>query len=301
MTSSVVGVACMSHSPGITGFPERADPWAAKAVLAGFDQLADVVDEVDPDAFVMVSTEHFTNFFVANLPSFAVGTAAAYDLPASDAFASFLGIERRRYPGHPALGEAVYRGLLSQEFDPALVAGGYGFDEAFAVPLTLLARGRDVPVVPIVVNAVHAPYPSLARCHRLGAAIRRIVEAQGAAQRVMVLGTGGLSHWVGLPGAGTIDTEFDRRVLDAFEAGRAERLLSLSDAELEASGNGAHEVRAWLVAAGAAGGAAFRTLAYEPVPAWLTGTAVAVADPANGAASGTASGTRTSIQAGGRP
>ncbi len=293
--SSLVGVACMSHSPGITGFPERADPGAAKAVLAGFDQLAGVVDELDPDAFVVVSTEHFTNFFVANLPSFAVGTAAGYDLPASDAFASFLGIARRRYPGHPALGEAIYGGLLAEEFDPALVAGGYGFDEAFAVPLSLLARVRDIPVVPIVVNAVHAPYPPLGRCHRLGAAIRRIVEAQRVARRVMVLGTGGLSHWVGVPGAGTIDTEFDRRVLDAFEAGQAERLLSLSDAELEASGNGAHEVRAWLVAAGAAGGARFRTLAYEPVPAWLTGTAVAVAAPGGD----TASGTRTSIEAGG--
>ena len=299
MTSSVVGVACMSHSPGITGFPERADPEAAKAVLAGVDQLAAVVDEADPDAFVVVSTEHFTNFFVSNLPSFAVGTATGYDLPASDAFAAFLGIERRRYPGHPTLGEALYAGLLAEEFDPALVAGGYGFDEAFGVPLSLLARGRDIPVVPIVVNAVHAPYPPLARCHRLGAAIRRIVEAQGVAERVMVLGTGGLSHWVGVAGAGTIDTEFDRRVLDAFEAGRAERLLSLSDAELEASGNGAHEVRAWLVAAGAAGGARFRTLAYEPVPAWLTGTAVAVAAPEAGTASVTASVTRTSIEAGG--
>jgi aromatic ring-opening dioxygenase catalytic subunit (LigB family) len=286
VSAALAGVACVSHSPGITGFPERADPVAAKTVLGAFDQLAAIIEEVRPDAFIVVSTEHFTNFFVANLPTFAVGTASGYDLPASDAFSSFLKIERRRYPGHSALGEAVYRGLLAEEFDPALVAGGYGFDEAFAVPLTLVARDRDVPVVPILVNAVHSPYPSLARCHRLGTAIRRIVDAQDLAARVIVLGTGGLSHWVGLPGAGTVDTDFDQRVLEAFEEGDAERLLSLTDAEIEASGNGAHEIRAWLVAAGAAGRARFSTLAYEPVPAWLTGTAVVVASPDGSTKSG---------------
>lgn len=278
MSSALVGIACASHSPGIIGFPERADPDVAKIVLGGFDELASVVEDLRPDALIIISTEHFTNFFVANLPTFAIGTATAYQLPASDAFSTFLRIEKRRYPGHAALGEAIYRGLLAEEFDPALVAGDYGFDEAFSVPLTLLARDRDIPVVPVILNAVHQPYPSLARCHRLGRAIRHIVDHQEVAARVVVLGTGGLSHWIGLPGAGTIDTKFDRRVLDAFEAGDAEQLLSLTDDEIEASGNGAHEIRSWLAAAGAAGRAPFRTLAYAPVPPWLTGTGVVVAD-----------------------
>ncbi len=270
----LVAAACVSHSPGLTGFPERAEPEPAREVLGGFDALATTVEAAQLDAIVMVSAEHFTNFSIANLPTFAVGTASTYELPATDAFSAFLRIGRHRHPGHAPLGEAVYRGLLRRDFDPALAAGGYGFDEGFAVPLTLLSGERPIPVVPLVVNAIHEPYPSLRRCHALGVALAEIIESQDVADRVMVIGTGGLSHWVGLPRAGEIDTAFDRRVLDAVAVGELESLLDLTDEEIDRSGNGAHELRAWLVAAGATGDSPFTVLAYEPIPAWLTGTCV---------------------------
>lgn len=272
----LVAAACVSHSPGLTGFPDAAEQGAARRVFEGFAELARSLARLRPDALVLVSAEHYTNFFVANLPSFAVGTAPAYELPANDAFAEFLGIDRRSYPGHAALGESLYRGLLARDFDPSLVAGGYGFDEGFAVPLALLgATEAPVPVVPVVVNAVHDPYPPLARCHALGQALARAVDDQDAAARVAVIGTGGLSHWVGLPRAGEIDEAFDARVLEALAEGRGAELCKLRDDEVEAAGNGAHEIRTWLAVAGAAGNAPFEVLAYEAVPAWLTGTCVA--------------------------
>lgn len=274
----VVLAACASHSPGITGFPERADPAAAAAVHGAFVELSRAVEALAPDAIVAVSAEHFTNFSLANLPTFALGAAPWFPLPASQAFADFLRLPVRRYPGHEALGEALFAHVVDAGFDPSYVAGDYGFDEGFAVPLALVCGERPVPVVPVVVNGVHAPYPSLARCHALGRAIAAGVAAQDVADRVVVLGTGGLSHWVGLPRAGEIDTAFDDRVLAALVAGRAEDLCALGDAELEQAGNGAHELRAWLVAAGAAGSAPWRVLAYEAVPAWLTGTAVVAAE-----------------------
>jgi protocatechuate 4,5-dioxygenase beta chain/2,3-dihydroxyphenylpropionate 1,2-dioxygenase len=282
MTGSIVAAACMSHSPGITGFPERADPVAARHVMEGFGRLAATMASVGPDAIVMVSAEHFTNFFIDNLPPFAIGTASGYELPASAAFASFLKIPQRRYPGHEALGRTLHAGLIASEFDPALVAGGYGFDEGFAVPLALVVGDRPVPVVPVVVNTVYPPYPSLRRCYAFGSALAGVLAAQDVAERVMVLGTGGLSHWVGLPRAGEIDEVFDREVLDAFASGQVERILDMGDDEIDRSGNGAHEVRAWVMVAGAVsaalggspGRAAFSVLAYEPVPAWLTGTCV---------------------------
>jgi len=278
----IVAAACVAHSPGLTGFPEKADPKKADAVLGGFSELASAVSVSGADAIVMVSGEHFTNFFVSNFPAFAVGTATDYQLPATEAFSSFLRIPFHRYPGHPALGDAVYRGLLARDFDPSLVAGGYGFDEGFAVPLTLLVGDDPIPVVPVIVNSVHEPYPTLRRCHALGVALGEIIESQDVAERVAVLGTGGLSHWVGLARAGEIDEAFDRRVIEALEKGEPEGLLNLSDAEIEAAGNGAHEIRSWLVAAAAAGHVPFTQLAYEPVPAWLTGTCVMQACTSDG-------------------
>jgi protocatechuate 4,5-dioxygenase beta chain/2,3-dihydroxyphenylpropionate 1,2-dioxygenase len=108
--------------------------------------------------------------------------------------------------------------------------------------------------------------------------LRDAIEATATARSVVVLATGGLSHWVGMPQAGTINEGFDRDFLIRLESGDAERLTDYDDAVLDAAGNGAHEIRTWLVAAGAAGkGVPFETLAYEPVPEWLTGTAIAAA------------------------
>lgn len=308
---TIVAAACLSHSPGITGFPEQASPHQRDAVYAGFTQVSVEMGQARPDALIVVTAEHFTNFFLSNLPTFAVGTATWYDMPATDRFARFLRIARRRYPGHASLGEVLFRGLLERDFDPALVAGGYGFDEGMAVPLAVLdsadgsgdvadgsahgsAHGilpavtaigfadRDeqqlvpasLPVVPVIVNAVHAPYPSMRRCYRFGEAIGQIVAEQDVAQRVAVIGSGGLSHWVGLPQAGTIDQEFDKQVLRALSEGKGEALCELTDSRIDDAGNGAHEIRAWAVAAGMLGCIPFETLAYEAVPTWLTGTAV---------------------------
>lgn len=271
----IVLAACVSHSPGMTGFPEAAAPEKATKVFEAFDSLRKAVSEFDIEAIVAVSSEHFTNFFVNNFPTFAVGTATTYEMPASDAFSKFLRIERRPYPGHERLGEDIYSGLLKADFDPSLIAGDYGFDESFAVPLKLLLGDFQIPVVPVLLNAIHPPFPTLKRCFSLGKAISQILASQDVAERVMLLGTGGLSHWVGLPKAGQINEAFDAKFIEALTCGNGESLLEISDQDIDGAGNGAHEIRSWLVVSGATNAAPFEVKAYEPVSQWLTGTCVA--------------------------
>jgi aromatic ring-opening dioxygenase catalytic subunit (LigB family) len=267
----VVGVFATSHSPGITGFPERAAPAARAAV-----EVRRRIDGLAPDALVVVSVEHFTNFSLANLPAFAITTAASYLGPVTAEMGQFLNLEQQDYPGHPALGEHLYRFALAAEFDPALVAGDFAFDENFCVPLELLRSDRRTPVVPIIVNGVNHPAPTARRCYEFGRMIRAAVTAQDVAGRVVVLGTGGLSHWVGTRESGQINEAFDRDFLDRLDSGDPARLTDYRQEQIDPAGNGADEIRTWLVAAGAAG-TGFDTLVYEPVPAWLTGTAVAAA------------------------
>lgn len=273
------GVFATAHSPGMTGFPERADPAKRVAVLAAFDEVANRIADIGPDAIVAVSVEHFTNFFLANLPAFAVITSGKHLGPVTAEMGEFLQIRQRHYPGAPELAQHIYRYALDHEFDPALADGGFDFDENFCVPLELLKVGAQapaVPVVPIVVNGVNPPYPTPKRCYDFGQMLRGAIEETSAVRSVVVLATGGLSHWVGMPQAGTINEDFDRDFLIRLESGDAKRLTDYDDAVLDAAGNGAHEIRTWLVAAGAAG-TSFETLVYEPVPEWLTGTAVAAA------------------------
>jgi len=144
--------------------------------------------------------------------------------------------------------------------------------------LHFLNPGWRIPVVPIVQNCGVAPMPTLGRCYRLGAMIGRAVEAWPARARVALIGAGGLSHWVGMPGMGRINQEFDRWFLDRLARGQAEEVLALTDAEVERAGNGAHEIRSWLTVAGARAGRRARVLAYEPVAAWVTGMGVITYD-----------------------
>lgn len=265
-----------SHSPGITGWPQRAPAAQREAVESAYGEAARRLAAVQPDAVVAVSVEHFTNFHLGNLPAFAIATGESYLGPVTAEMGSFLDVEQRQYPGDARLGSHLYEFALDAEFDPALVEGGLDFDENFCVPFKHLDPEGRYPLVPVIVNGVNPPWPTPKRCYDFGRMVRRAVEAQSEVERVAVVATGGLSHWVGLPESGNINTEFDRDFLQRLEAGDPQRLTDYSRDEIDAAGNGAHEIRAWLVAAGAAE-VPFEVLVYEPVPEWLTGTSVAAA------------------------
>ena len=272
----VVGAFAASHSPGISGWPERADEHSRTVVLDAMEEVRRRIEELTPDAVIAVSVEHFTNFHLGNLPAFAVATGERYLGPVTPEMAAFLDVTQRHHPGAAELGRHLYETALESSFDPALVEGGLEFDENFSVPLKYLDPQARLPLVPVIVNGVNPPWPTPPRCYAFGRMIRAAVESQSHAERVVVLATGGLSHWVGLPESGNINVDFDRDFLDRLTSGDERRLTSYTREEIDAAGNGAHEIRTWLIAAGAAG-TGFDVLAYEPVPAWLTGTAVAAA------------------------
>jgi len=80
--------------------------------------------------------------------------------------------------------------------------------------------------VPIVVNAFAPPMPSLKRCRHVGAFVREVIERWPTKKRIAVVGTGGLSHWVGLPGTGKVNAEFDRWFMDCLVAGKEAEVWS---------------------------------------------------------------------------
>jgi aromatic ring-opening dioxygenase catalytic subunit (LigB family) len=267
--AELVAVVAASHAPMITGAPESAEPGQKARVYAAMDLLRRELDAARPDALVVCSNEHFTNFFLDNFPPFCIGVGTAHVGPAED----WLRIERRPLAGQPELGRWLVERLLAADFDPAF-SEDLTLDHGIMTVLHFLDPDRRVPVVPIVQNCAVAPMPTLGRCYRLGGAIRQAVEAWPRPARVALVGAGGLSHWVGTPEMGRINDEFDRWFLERLAAGDTAALLALSDADLERAGNGAHEIRSWLTVAGAVPGKPARVLAYEPVAAWVTGMGV---------------------------
>jgi protocatechuate 4,5-dioxygenase beta chain len=90
-------------------------------------------------------------------------------------------------------------------------------DHGLTVPLNLMFGSPSAwpcPVIPLAVNVVQYPPPTGQRCYDLGRAIRRAVDSYPEDMRVVVFGTGGMSHQISGPRAGLINSKFDKAFLD---------------------------------------------------------------------------------------
>ena len=268
---SLVGAFVASHAPGITGRPALPPAAESEAVYRAYRELRARLEAARPDVLVVISPEHWANFFLDHMPSFCIGVADEFWGPTDE---EFVKIPRRRVPGDARLARALAEGV-AEEVDLSS-SEELQFDHGVMVPLHLL--GATLPVIPIIVNCLAGLPAPLHRCHALGVAIRRTVDRWP--ERVAILGTGGLSHWPAMPESGRIGLDFDRRFLDAFLGGRLDTFLRYPREALEAeAGPGGHEIRTWIAVAAAAGEARRSLLAYQPVPAWSTGCAVAALEP----------------------
>ena len=78
---SLVFAGVCSHAPGITGRSEQADPVTRDAFYDAFDDLRLRLEASGAEALIVVAAEHFANFFMDNMPSFAIGMADFYEGP----------------------------------------------------------------------------------------------------------------------------------------------------------------------------------------------------------------------------
>ncbi len=267
--AEIVAAFAASHAPLIVAAPEAADPGSKERLYAAMGRLRRALEDARATAIVICSNEHFTNFFLDNFPPSCIGIGDSHLGPVE----GWLGVPKATVPGHRALGTWLVERAIAAEFDQTF-SEELRLDHGIMTVLHFLTPRMQLPIVPIIQNCAVAPMPTLRRCWSFGAFLRRAIEAWPAGERVALVAAGGLSHWVGMPGMGRINAEFDRWFLNLMAEGHAEEALDLSDAEVERAGNGAHEIRSWLTLAGAMGQRPARVLAYEPVPEWATGMGV---------------------------
>ena len=267
---SIVAALAAGHAPGITGWPEHAPPEQSERFFRGYEKLKEALLAARPDVVVVITPEHWANFFLNNMPAFCVGVGEVFAGPLEDP--AFLKVPRARVPGRPALARKLVE-ALRQEIDLAF-SEELILDHGSMVPLHFLAPEMKLPVIPLIVNCLAHPMPPLDRCYRMGEVLGAAVRSWP--ERVALLATGGLSHWPAMLEAGRINVEFDQGFLRLFQEGRAKEFARNTDSEVESqAGPGAHEIRPWVALAGALAGAKAEVLAYEPVKAWATGCALA--------------------------
>ena len=213
MAKITAGVAC-SHVPAIGAALDNGksgdDYW--KPLFAGFEASKAWIAKEKPDVIIMVYNDHATAFSLELIPTFAIGCAAAFQ-PADEGWGP------RPVPvvqGHPALAWHLAQSLILDEFDMTIV-NRMDVDHGLTVPLSLMFGQPDAwpcKVIPLAVNVVQYPPPTGHRCLKLGEAIARAVESFPEDLKVVVFGTGGMSHQLQGPRAGLINKHFDTAFLD---------------------------------------------------------------------------------------
>ena len=266
---SLVFAGIASHAPGITGRVEMADPIAAQEFHRAYRAMAERLEAACPDALMVVAAEHFANFFMNNMPSFAVGMAERYEGPIEDP--QWLGIARTTIPGNAALSKRLVIEMM-QSVDLAY-AEEWKFDHGIMVPLNFLTPRYDVPVIPVNINCQGPPLAPLHRAWALGEALRRAVDS--VAERIALVGTGGISHWPATPDSGKINEAWDREFLERWQANDKRALLSYTDeATYRDAGQGGFEIRTFIAVAAAAKGRG-RLHHYRAIPAFAVGCSIA--------------------------
>jgi aromatic ring-opening dioxygenase catalytic subunit (LigB family) len=269
---SLVFAGICSHAPGITGRASMADAALREPFYAAYRRLHDQLLAARPQALIVVAAEHFANFFMNNMPSFAIGMADRYSGPIEDP--AWLGIPRTSIPGNAALSQQLIHEIM-QTVDVAF-AEEWKFDHGIMVPLSFLTPGYDLPIVPVNINCQGPPLTPLHRAWAFGEALRRA--ADRVPQRLAVIGTGGISHWPATPDSGRINEAWDRQLLDRWVRNDKAALLSYSDLDTyRDAGQGGFEIRTFISVAAAARGRGYLQH-YAPIPIFAVGCTIATMD-----------------------
>lgn len=250
MAKIVAGVGT-SHVPAIgvaLDQSKTAEPYW-QPVFAGYEKSRAWMDALKPDVAIVVYNDHATAFSLEVIPTFALGCAAEFQ-PADE------GWGRRQVPvvkGHPELAWHMAQSLVLDEFDMTIV-NRMEVDHGLTVPLSLLfgqPQAWPCPVIPLCVNVVQYPPPTGNRCLNLGRAIRRAVESFDRDLRVVVFGTGGMSHQLQGERAGLINPAFDQRFLDLL-VNDPQAAAAIPHVEyLREAGSEGIELVMWLIMRGA--------------------------------------------------
>lgn len=246
-------------------FDPAPDPDRAKRILAGMTELGRRAVAARPDVLLIITSEHLFNMDLGVQTPFTVGTASEW-IPFGD-----LDIPRRQFPGHRGFARSLVTHCTNEGFDIA-VSETIRPDHGVALPLLFIKPWGRFPVVPMFVNINMEPAPTPQRSLKLAESIREyIVSARPTNERVGIIASGGLSHWLMIEGIGNIAEEFDLEWINRFTSGQGSEFAELSCKDIvENAGNGGLEIINWMMMTAMVPGAKGEKIYYEPMPAWMT-------------------------------
>jgi hypothetical protein len=277
--AEIVMAYSAAHAPMMTADPGSAPRQQADNFFSALEKVRDTARDTGVQAIVMMTGEHFTNYFLDGLPQIAIGLDEEHLGPPE----VWLQVPKKMVPSDAGLAAHITARLIEQGQQPAL-SYGMKIDHGFMTVYYWLDNSMELPMVPIVLNCTTPPLMTMQQFYDFGVAVGKAIRSYDGLERVGLVAGGGLSHFVGEPRVGDIDEEFDRWFCERLERGEIDQVLDMKDDEIELAGNGNHEMRTWVAVAGVMGGAPADVLAYEPIAPWITGMGVAQWDTGRGTA-----------------
>ena len=270
---------------------ERGEPFGDTATLAAFDdmaatcqayldRIADAVEAARPDVVIIVGDDQNELYTPGNIPAIALFwgdqvVTHSYDDEVPEwlhrAAPQFAMDHVHCFPGHPDFALELINGLIARDVDIAVCKdvpdpAKAGFGHAFGFPVERLFRGREIPIIPILLNTYYPPNVlSPARCVTLGAALADVIENSPSDLKVAIIASGGLSHFV-------VEEELDRQVIDNLD--RPDRLAAIDRAGLV---EGSSEILNWIMTAAAMPQTPLRWREYVPARRTPAGTGIGLA------------------------
>ncbi|PKO57881.1 MAG: protocatechuate 3,4-dioxygenase [Betaproteobacteria bacterium HGW-Betaproteobacteria-19] len=277
--AKIVGGITTSHVPAIgraiAGNLQDDPYW--KPFFDGFPPVHDWLQKVKPDVAVVIYNDHGLNFFLDKMPTFAVGAAPEYQ-NADEGW----GIPTLPpYKGDPALSWHIINELVGKEFD-LTTCQEMLVDHAFSLPLKLLWPNEErcpVRTVPVCINTVQYPLPSAKRCYKMGKALGEAIASWDDELRVVIIGTGGLSHQLDGERAGFVNKDFDLAFMESL-INDPEWATQYSNEEIvEKTGTQGVELLMWLATRAALPGAVRKVHANYHIPISNTAAGLMVMEP----------------------
>ncbi|MBE3639254.1 class III extradiol dioxygenase family protein [Mangrovicoccus algicola] len=276
----IIGGLGTSHVPsigvaidkGLTGTPD----W--KPFFDGYDAGKAWMRAAKPDVAVVIFNDHGNSFFLDRVPTFAIGVADRYR-PADEGWGP------RAVPDFEGAADLAWHfadRLVESHFDP-MICREIDVDHGLQVPMELFfgrPEAWPVKVLPIWVNTIQYPIPTPQRCWEMGRVLREAIESFPGGERVVIMGTGGLSHQLQGRRAGFLNREADLAWLDGIAAD-PERYRAMSREDyVEMFGSEGAELIMWLVMRAAMNPQVDLVHKHYHAPASMTGAGMVVLENA---------------------
>ncbi|MGH7852171.1 MAG: hypothetical protein ACREP3_01930 [Candidatus Binatia bacterium] len=268
--AKLIGCAAMSHAPQLMLNPDywhllnnrqserlpdkpgleketQEVKWAKwNNCMAAISKLRDTITALRPDVIVVVGDDQHENLVDDNMPPFTIYMGEEAEASVSLRYLNQPKSENRTKYRVPAkMAKTLIDALMEEGFDPSYSKktrydGGLG--HAFARVLKFLSPDASCRVIPVMVNTYYPPVPSAKRCVAFGHALARVLKRFPGDERVVIVGSGGLSHT-------KIDEKLDRDFMHALEHSDLDFMAVMPPHLLV---EGTSEIRNWIVTAAAA-------------------------------------------------